>query len=217
MKIQKGLIFLFLIFLLCISVGAQDDTFKLVEGTRTPYYIEQIGKASASLTTLKCSFKQQKTIAVLSENVISKGNLLYKKADKLCWEYVSPYYYLFALNGDKVYIKNEKSTSQFDTKSNALFKEISLLLVSSISGAALIDPKKFDVSFFDNSTAVKMQLKPKNKTLKSLLSTITLYFEKTNYLVHSIEMIEPLGDATIIVFSEVELNKPVSDEKFVVR
>jgi outer membrane lipoprotein carrier protein len=217
MKIGIRILSVLTIILLCDSVIAQEDTFKPIEKAEIPSYIAKIEEASALLTSLQCSFTQKKIITVLAESVVSKGKLLYKKENKLCWEYVSPYYYLFVLNGDMVYIKNDKSTNQFDTKSNAFFKEISLLLVNSISGAGLIDPKKFDVVFYESATVVQARLTPKNKTLKSLLSTITLYFAKTTYLVQTLEMFEPSGDSTTIVFSEVKLNQPISDEKFVVR
>lgn len=217
MKIVIRILSVLAIILLYESASAQDVVLNPVAVSEMPSFIGKIEKASASLTSLQCSFIQKKTLTVLSESVISKGKLLYKNGNRLCWQYSSPYFYLFALNGDKVYIKNEKTTSQFDTKSNALFKEISLLLLNSIKGTGLIDPKKFDVSFYESATILKAKLTPKNKTLKSLLSTIALYFEKTTYLVHTIEMIEPSGDATTIVFSEVKLNQPISDENFVVR
>jgi outer membrane lipoprotein-sorting protein len=199
------------------SVVAQDAAFNPILNDRIPSYLSEIEKASASLATLQSSFTQKKNIAILQESVVSKGTLLFKKDNKLCWEYTSPYYYLFVLNGDKVFIKSDKSTSQFDTKSNALFKEISLLLVNSISGTGLIDPKKFDALFYESTTLVEVRLTPKNKALKSFLSTIILYFEKRSYLVSSIEMIEPSGDTNIIVFGEVKLNQPINDEKFMVR
>jgi outer membrane lipoprotein carrier protein len=205
------------IILFCSSVMAQDPSYHPVENNLIPSYISKIEKASASLSTLQSSFTQKKNIAILQESVLSKGTLIYKKDNKLCWEYTSPYYYLFVLNGDKVFIKNDKSTNQFDTRSNTLFKEISLLLVNSISGTGLIDPKKFDASFFESVSSVQVRLIPKNKTLKSFLSTVILYFGKESYLVNSIEMIEPSGDTNIIVFSEIKLNQPVDDQKFVVR
>jgi outer membrane lipoprotein-sorting protein len=198
------------------SIYAQDNAYKLIAKNDIPAFISKIERASASLTTLQSSFTQKKEISVLAESVTSKGILLYKKENKLCWEYSTPYFYLFALNGDKVYIKNDKSTKEFDTKSNALFKEISVLLMNSISGTGLIDPKKFDAVFYDNATSVKVQLTPKNKALKSMLKTITLYFNKTGYLVHTIEMMEPSGDSTTIVFKETKTNQPINDEKFVV-
>jgi outer membrane lipoprotein carrier protein len=208
---------LLLIVSICDSALAQDSDFKSIAESDIPLFKTKIEKAAASLTSIQCSFTQKKVISVLSESVISKGQLLYKDGNKLCWEYLTPYYYLFVLNGDKVYIKNDKTTSQFDTKSNSLFKEISLLLLNSISGSGLIDTKKFDVGFFESTTILKVQLTPKSKTLKSILNTISLHFEKATYLVQKIEMTEPSGDATTIVFSEVKLNQPISDENFVVR
>lgn len=198
------------------SSFGQDTIFKPVSDTEVPVYLAKVEKASASLTSLQCNFTQTKNINVLAESVVSIGKLLYKRENKLCWEYLSPYLYLFILNGDKISIKNDQSTSQFDTKSNPLFKEISLLMLNSISGTGLIDPKKFGVAFFDNTTLLKAILIPKNNTLKSILSTITLNFEKSSYLVHSIEMTEPSGDNTTIVLSEMHINQPISDEKFVV-
>jgi outer membrane lipoprotein carrier protein len=217
MKIAIRILSLLIIHLICDSTLAQDAGFNPIEESGIPVFKTKIEKAAASLTSLQCSFTQKKIISVLSESVISKGQLLYKDGNKLCWQYSSPYYYLFAINGEKVYIKNEKTLSQFDTKSNTLFKEISLLLINSISGSALIDPKKFDFSFYENATLLKVRLTPKNKTLKSLMNTIALYFEKTTYLVQKIEMIEPSGDTTTIVFSDVKLNQPISDENFVLR
>jgi len=211
----KVYLLVFISFFPHLSFGQKTD-YKAVSKSISQEYIDNIAKASGSMTTLQCSFTQKKIISVLSESIISKGKLLYKKENKLCWEYSSPYLYIFAMNGDKVFIKNEKSTSQFDTKSNAVFKEISLLLVNSISGVGLIDSRKFDVAFFENGSFIKMELTTKNKPLKSIMSTIILYFEKSTYLVHNIEMVEPSGDTTSIVFSDTVLNQPIDDEKFTV-
>jgi outer membrane lipoprotein-sorting protein len=216
MNTRINIISFFTALLMVNTVLAQTVDYTPVETSKTQTIIENIAKASASVISLQCSFNQKKIISILSESVISKGKLLYKKENKLCWEYSSPYFYLFALNGNKVYIKNEKTSNQFDTKSNTLFKEISQLLVNSINGVGLIDHKKFDVVFFENKTSIKMQLAPKNKTLKSMMSSIVLYFEKSTYLVHNIEMVEPSGDSTAIVFNDVILNQPINDEKFVV-
>jgi outer membrane lipoprotein carrier protein len=213
--VHKLYLTIIILFVSCLAYGQQTD-YKIVSNLQSQVYIDDITKASGSMTTLQCSFTQKKIISVLSESVISKGKLLYKKENKLCWEYSTPYLYIFILNGDKVFIRNEKSTSQFDTKSNAVFKEISLLLVNSIKGVGLIDPRKFDVVFFENSSFIKMELTAKNKTLKSIMSNIIFYFDRSTYLVHNIEMVEPSGDSTSIVFSNTVLNQPIDDEKFII-
>ena len=207
-----GIAVLFSVF--CV---AQNSDFKPVPKNEIQSYIAKMGKASASVTSLQCSFTQKKEIAVLSESVVSKGKLMYKKDSKLRWEYTTPYFYLFALNGDKVYLKNDKSTKQFDTKTNALFKEISVLLVNSISGTGMIDSKKFDAVFYENASKIKVKLTPKNKAIKSILNTIELYFDKSNYMVHSVEMTEATGDATSIIFTDEKLNQAIADEKFIIR
>jgi outer membrane lipoprotein carrier protein len=217
MKTISIILSFFILFLTSDYLIAQNSVFTTVPENDITSFISKIEKTAASLTSFQCSFIQKKNISILSESVNSKGRLLYKDGNKLCWEYSSPYYYLFALNGDKVYIKNEKTTSQFDTKSNSLFKEISMLLLNSIRGSGLIDTKKFDVAFQENRSVLKVLLTPKNKTLKSLLNNISLYFDKSTFLVQQIDMIEPSGDETIISFSDIKQNLPISDENFVVR
>lgn len=214
---KTGILILLAFAALNGSISGQEADFKPVANGEMQLYMARIEKASAGLTSLQCSFTQKKNISILAESVVSTGRLLFKKNDKLCWEYVSPYKYIFVLNGDKIYIKNEKSLSTFDTRSNALFKEISMLMVNSISGAGLIDEKKFEVGFYESPGIVQARLTPRNKTLKSMMSAIILNFEKKTYQVHSIEMAEPSGDNTTIIFSEVQINLPISDEKFVVR
>jgi outer membrane lipoprotein-sorting protein len=212
---QKAVFMIALLFVSLLLSG-QSTNYVAIDASKSQVFIERIAKSSASMKTLQCSFTQKKTISVLSESVISKGKLLYKKDNKLSWEYSTPYLFVFAMNGDKVYIKNEKSTSLYDTKSNAVFKEISVLLVNSISGIGLIDPKKFDASFYENETYLKMELKTKNKTLKSMMSSISIYFDKSTYLVNVIEMKEPSGDLTTINFNDIVLNQSIGDEKFIV-
>ena len=212
---KTALLFISTLFLICNTTFSQ-DSFKPVIKEDARNYQSKIDKVSETINTLQCSFIQNKEISVLEESVISKGKLLFKKQNKLCWEYKSPYYYLFILNGEKVFIKNETSINQFDTKSNALFKEISLLLLNSISGTGMIDPEKFVVSFFENSESLLVKLAPKNKTIKSILSSISLYFDKGSFLVSKIELTEASGDITTIVFSEVKLNQTINDELFIV-
>ena len=99
--------------------------------------------------------------------------MYYKKADKLRWQYDVPYKYIFVLNGDKVFVKNENRTDEFNTSSNKLFREISELMVGSVSGAmltttnALLQPSGLMLKW------LKLPLSPKQE-LKQLMSSIVL-------------------------------------------
>ena len=64
---------------------------------------------------------------------------------------------------------------------------------------------------------MQVRLTPKNKTLKSMLTTISLNFDKTTYMVQTIVLTEAMGDTTTIVFSDKKINQPIDDEKFMVR
>jgi outer membrane lipoprotein-sorting protein len=198
------------------SAHTQNTSFKPMGDTDAKAFTKKAAAASAKLTSLQCNFTQKKNISVLSEVITSKGKLLFKAENMLRWEYTSPYFYLFILNNDKVFLKNDNSSQQFDVKSNKLFKEISSLMVNGIRGDKLIDESKYQVQFFENSSQVMVKLFPKNKEMKSLISAIQLYFNKTTYLVNSLDMNEQSGDVTSIVFTDMVLNQQLSDEKFTV-
>ena len=178
--------------------------------------LSQIAQAAVNTNSFECPFVQKKNISVLSETVTSEGVMYYKKPDKLRWQYNKPYSYIFVLNSDKVFVKNESRTDEFNTSSNKLFREISELMVGSVNGAMLVDEKRFASEFRFDAKVVEVKLIPKNKELKQLMSSIVLTFTKSDWMVQSIVMNENGGDNTIITFTEKHVNKTLPDDLFVV-
>jgi outer membrane lipoprotein-sorting protein len=212
MKIS--LIIPFLFFLLTLVCNAQN--LQPATPAQQKEILAQIAQTNANTSSFECPFVQKKNISVLSEAIESKGAMYYKKADKLRWQYDTPYKYIFVLNGDKVFVKNESRTDEFNTSSNKLFREISELIVGSVNGTMLTDEKRFGTEFRFNDKIVEVKLVPKNKELKQLMGSIVLTFSKSDWMVQSIVMNETGGDNTIITFTEKHVNKTLSGDLFLV-
>ncbi len=202
---------IFLIFLPFISFS---QTFKLVKDTLVlKLKVENMSKA---LNSIDADFVQEKNLSVLSERIISKGHLMFKKENLLRWEYFTPSKYLIVINKEKVFIKDEKKTSKYDMNSNKVFKEINDIMISCVQGT-IFKSSKFKTSYFENEKYYKLEMTPNTKNMKDSFKKINLYFDKTITSVSKIEMIETSEDFTLIEFLNKKLNAPISENSFIIK
>ena len=179
--------------------------------------MQNIAVASKQLKTLRCDFVQKKTISILADELVSEGKMLFKQADKLCWEYTQPYRYRFTLNGNQVMIGSENNKNIIDTNGSKMFREISRMIVSGINGSGIFEEDKFAAKFSVGAQDFQVALTPKQKELKQMFNSITLTFNKTDYSVNTVEIKELSGDITLITLKNKQINKEISDEIFDIR
>lgn len=177
---------------------------------------EKIAAASQKINTLKCDFQQEKKLSMLTEKAVSKGKFYFKRDDKVRLEYQQPAKNLIVMNAGKMLTKDEKKTQQTDMHRSRAFQQLNNIIVGSINGT-LFSGKDFSVKFSESATQVQVELIPINKMLKNFLSNIVLILEKKDFTAASITMNETSGDATILNFSNKELNPVLLDELFAIK
>lgn len=203
-----------LLFLLIFPFISFSQTFRLVKDTLVlKLKVENMSKA---LNSIDADFVQEKNLSVLSERIISKGHLMFKKENLLRWEYFTPSKYLIVINKEKVFIKDEKKTSKYDMNSNKVFKEINDIMISCVQGT-IFKSSKFKTSYFENEKYYKLEMTPNTKNMKDSFKKINLYFDKTITSVSKIEMIETSEDFTLIEFLNKKLNAPISENSFIIK
>ena len=204
------------IILLCALLSssviyAQTD-FKPMTDTTT--FKKGLELFSRSTTSIQGEFVQEKKLKMLNDKVVSKGKLYFKKENKLRWEYDEPYSYIIALGGGKVMLKDEGKVTSYDVNSNKLFLELNDILVTCINGN-IFQSKKFSFRFFETDKNNIAEMIPLNTAMKNFLDHIVLYFDKADYTVSRIEMIEPSRNSTMIIFKNKKLNAEIPDKYFV--
>jgi len=209
---KKTILFLFL-FSTILLARPQSD-YKPATETQKTEMMQKITTASEQLKTLRCDFVQQKTISILSDKMISEGRMSFKQKNKLRWEYTKPYQYEFIMNGDKVMVNSENTKNVIDVNSNKMFREICKIIVSGINGSGIFDQSRFSSKFFAGTKDNMVILTPKQKELKQMFNEIHLHFNKSDYAVHTVEIIEMNGDITHIEMINMQINKPLGDEIF---
>jgi outer membrane lipoprotein-sorting protein len=174
---------------------------------------EQFATASQKTQSIKSDFVQEKNLAMLSEKITSKGKFWFKKESQVRMEYNNPFQYLMIINKDKVYVKDGQKENKMSSRSNKLFQQINRIMVDCMQGTALSNTD-FSTKLFEGKSAYLVELSPVTKGLKDMFKVITVYIDKNNYAVNSLEMHEPSGDNTIIRFTNKELNASLPDALF---
>lgn len=168
------------------------------------------------INTLSSSFEQEKYISVMSEKIKSSGTFLYKKENKLKWEYTAPFKYLIVLNDGKMYIKDKGKVSKYNVNSNKMFKGINDMLMSIVNGN-LFQSKEYNVAYYESTNNYLLHLKPVSVETQKYMQEIHLEISRKSYAVSRVKLIEPGGDYTSIAFSGRKTNQPVSDDKFKIK
>ncbi len=168
--------------------------------------LASISKAASRIKTMECSFVQTKSLKMLSEKMVSKGNLTFQQPDRLRWEYTSPYKYAFVLNGNQVLIKKGSRTDKIDVNQSKVFKEIARMMMNTVTGKALDSSRDFKASVKTSSTEYVVTLTPQRKDVSKMFKTIKLHFNRKAEMVKKIEMTEQNGDVTIIELQNIKTN-----------
>ena len=176
--------------------------------------VEKIDKASSAMKTMQCDFTQTKRMKMLSKDMQSRGVMYFKRPDKLRWQYTSPYDYTFIMNGDKVQIKSMKSTKNIDVQQNKMFRQITNIILSSITGGTLRTSADFTVELWQQDKSYFVKLYPKKKELKQLYQYLEIWFDPALTKVSTVKMMEKTGDMTIVNLLNTKYGVTINEKMF---
>ena len=176
--------------------------------------IEKMDKSASAMTSMQCDFSQSKSMKLLSKEMKSEGVMYFKKPDKLRWQYMSPYDYTFILNGDKVRIKSQKSTKNIDVQGNKIFRQITNIILKSITGGGLKNSADFTVELYKADKEYFAKLYPKKKELKQIYRLIEIHFDPQLTMVNMVKMEEKTGDVTIVRLTNIKANATINEKMF---
>lgn len=170
-------------------------------------------KFSKSTQSIQGEFTQEKKLKMLNDKVVSKGMLYFKKENKLRWEYSEPYSYIITLNNNKVMLKDEGKVTSYDANANKLFLELNDILITCINGN-IFQSKKFSFRFLETDKNNVAEMVPLNSAMKGFIDKIVLYFDRNDFTVTRVDMMEPSQNSTVITFRNKKLNAEIPDKFF---
>ncbi len=200
-----------LILLSGIHSMAQSD--KYVHIASDDEIAKHLQEFSKNLSTIQCDFTQIKKLQYLEVDLKSVGIFYFQSPGKVRWEYRDPYQYIVLLNEGKLNLISESNENEIDMRSNEIFEEINALIISAVSGN-IFDNPHYSVKAFENKTFYKIELKPESSSVAMMIEQMDLYFDKNNYSVSKIKMIEPSSDYSLISFTNQLFNESLPENIF---
>lgn len=190
-----------------LLMWAQDMT--PVSEKQSQEMIMKINSAASGMKTMKSSFTQTKKLKMMNKSLVSSGEMYYEQSSKLRWEYLSPYKYLFIINGSKVTMKNSKKTDVVDVNQNKVFQEIAKIMMNTMTGKCLTDKSSFSTTMYLSDNLWVARLLPQRKEMKQVFSEIWITFDPAKLLPTEVVMKDKNGDTTTIKLSDTVKNATI--------
>ena len=111
-------------------------------------------------------------------------------------------------------IKSSSQKNIIDARQSKVFKEVTRIMVNSITGKCLTDRKQFNVSMYNNKTEWIATMVPVTKELKSMFKTIKLHIDPKKGLVSRVVLTEKSNDVTNIYLSNYKTNIKINEQVF---
>lgn len=178
-----------------------------------PAFKKEFQLQSAQVLSIQSNFSQEKILTALTEKITSTGKFWFKRSNKVKIEYLKPFTYLMVMNDDKMLIRDDQKENRINVKSNKLFQQVNRIMIDCVQGS-ILDSKDFSTRVFENDKTFLLEMTPISKSLREFFQTIVLKVDKKDYSVNVIEMNEPSGDKTSILFTDKKLNTQISDAVF---
>lgn len=206
----KAILTAFVILNYSVNASSQSYTaVKDVDGLK-----KKLKATSESIHSIQAEFTQTKKMSILEQEVISKGKFFYQESDKIRWEITSPDPYIVVINGYKMTIKNKSKTKTYDTKAHKMFGRINETMMVTIKGSFGEENSDYKEEYLESKDFYLLKLTPLENENKKFLSNIEIYFDKKNYDVSSLKMVEKEGDYTEIKFFNKTLNSNIDASTF---
>ena len=167
---------------------------------------------SEQTKTISSDFTQYKHLDFLSNEIVTKGNLVFKTPDLVKWEYVEPFKYSVIFKNESLFVDDDGEKSDINLSSSKLFKQLNHLIINSVKGDMFND-KEFKIDYIKIGVNFDIHFKPLNSKIEKYIKEFVILFSSKGEVLQ-IKMIEPTDDFTKIVFKNRVINKPISDAVF---
>jgi len=210
LKVRFIVLWISSLFALHVSASARQDGFSPVKNREQ--LVQQFNENSASIETIQSNFIQKKQLEFLDETITSNGTFWFKKDNNLRWAYQKPFEYVILIHDGKFNILDGEQLSAYDIESNPAFAEINNLIVNMVRGN--ITDERFEMTALENNMQYLVKLVPKDPVLKDVISTMEIYFDKSDLTVEEVVMRESERDYTVITFIDKQINEAIEDRVF---
>jgi outer membrane lipoprotein-sorting protein len=201
--------------LCAVSIAVPAISARTVDPNSLDEVIRKVQEQQKNTSTLEADFRQEKVLALLAKPEVSLGHFTFSKPNSVLWRYDSPkrVEMLIANGMLTTYYPDLNKAEQIEVKryQDRIFKYMGA------SGAIDELGSYFDFTFVNKADEpyYTLDLKPKTKGIARRVRHIRIWIDKKSYLTTKFEYTEGDGDVTRYEFTNVRINQPVEQGRFV--
>ena len=175
---------------------------------------EQLRSESANIQTIQARFVQKKFMKILVKPLISEGRFYYVAPDSFRWEYLKPL--------RSVVIANQGNTRRFTATGGKMIEDKSggaqamKIVLGEVTGwmSGKFDQNPSFTATLKKGTNTQITLMPVGKSMSGMIEKIEITVSPKAAAVKSVKIIENANAFTLIDFTDVEINKIISNSVF---
>jgi len=160
-------------------------------------------------TTQVIDFKLVRSFSAMTNEIEHDGTIHFQSPDKLSYVLNGDHPWLMVVNGSNVVVKDGNKPTQKRGKGMSKLKDF---IVSSLNGETLRN-NDFSKKFVSEGSLVTVKLTPKPTQLKKYMKEIQVRFD-SNHDVTDFMLLQPNGDSTHYIFSNLIRNSKLDPELF---
>jgi outer membrane lipoprotein-sorting protein len=204
-KPRRSLAALVLFLASAAVAGAQSADPRVLERLRA------LGRASASVTTLRAHFEQEKRLSIVRDVLHSSGTFLLDKRGRIVWDVAEPDRVRILITREGVYAGGKRVAGGAQGPSALSPLPMFEGLGGIFAGVSEATAKDFEVTFL---SADRLRLVPRSPRLAEWVSRIEITLGGEAPVPVGVRLEEPGGDVTEIAFRDVAVNPPLDDAAF---
>lgn len=175
--------------------------------------LDEVCKNSLAQSVTTGEFKQEKSAKALKRPLISSGEFIISK-EGIVWKTKKPFSSTMVVSESAIIkISADGKKSMINAEENSVFKGVSSMLSSIFKGDKKALEENFFVSFEDKGESWSAILLPKDKTIKSSVSSITMSGKTAEGDFSTVEIEQANGDKIRYDFFEKVHKEVLSDEE----
>jgi len=181
--------------------------------------LRELGRASATVSTLRAHFVQEKHVTIVREVLRSSGTSWLDKRGRIAWQIAEPEVMRVVIRKDGMFVAGKRVGAESaggggESAMNGKVSPLPMLegLNGIFAGVSEETARDFDVTFRDGD---RLRLVPRSRSLSPWLSAIEITLGGEAQTPRHVRLEEPGGDVTEITFSDVTVNPPLDDAAFV--
>lgn len=195
------------LFVLLLSVEASWATDSDLDS-----FVAEVEAAAVDVHSLSCRFVQERHLAIFAKPVVFKGGLDLVRPDRLRWEFTDPVPSVLVFDGKKgLRCSDQTEPHHFDLDTDPVMRMVAQQLWTWLDGkyGALAEQYRLELT-----APATISIYPKDKQVADFIDHIVIYFDAASKQPRQVEIVEPGGDFTRIIFSGYRLNPSLSDPLF---